>query len=306
VDAGTSGYRNFEDFNRTIIQKAKTRVLALLNIVSTGMAVAANEQNPEEMRVEPAVEMMRKYPDIIVGVKTAHYWTEKPFDQAHPPWVAVDRARQVAEKAGKPLMVDFVGRPDRTYRDLLLEHLRPGDIHTHVLGKGFDPVVDYDTGKVYDYMFAARKRGIVFDLGHGAGSFWFRTAVPALQQGFIPDSISTDLHTDSVNGPAISMTSVMSKMLNLGLPLDDVIRRSTVNPAREIHRPEFGHLSVGAGADVAVLEVRKGTFGFCDCGKGKIIGDRKIEAVMTLRNGNIVWDRDGLSMADWRTLPKLY
>jgi dihydroorotase len=155
-------------------------------------------------------------------------------------------------------------------------------------------------------MFQAQKRGIIFDVGHGAGSFWFRNGAPALRNGFIPDSISTDLHTGSVNGPVIDMISVMSKFLNLGMPLDDVIRRSTVNPAREIGRTELGHLSAGAGADVAVLALRKGTFGFWDCGKGKITGTQKLEAVMTLRDGAVVWDREGLSMEDWRKLPKLY
>ena len=306
VDAGSSGPANFEHFYQTNIKRARTRVLAFLNIVSTGMAVPANEQDPEQMDVERAVEMIRRYPGVIIGVKTAHYWTKEPFDAQHPPWVAVDQARTAAEKTGRPMMVDFYGREGRSYRDLLLEHMRPGDIHTHVLGRGFDPVVDYDTGKVYDYMFEAQKRGILFDLGHGAGSFWFRTAVPALKNGFLPDSISTDVHTGSVNGPAIDMVGVMSKTLNLGLPLEDVIRRSTLNPAREIRRPEFGHLSVGAGADIAVLELRKGSFGFWDCGRGKIIGTQKLEAMMTLRDGNIVWDREGLSMEDWRKLPKMY
>jgi dihydroorotase len=306
VDAGSSGCKNFEDFNQTTIRRARTRVLAFLNIVSTGMAVAANEQDPDFMDIGCAVQMMRRYPEIIVGVKTAHYWTREPFDEKHQPWTAVDRGRQAAEAVGKPLMVDFAGREGRSYPDLLRDHMRPGDIHTHVLGRGFNPVVDYDTGKVYGYLFEAQKRGIFFDVGHGAGSFWFRTAVPALRNGFVPDSISTDLHTGSVNGPVMDMAGVMSKLLNLGLSLEEVIRRSTVNPAQEIRRPEFGHLSAGAGADVAVFELRKGSFGFWDCGRGKIIGTQKLEAVMTLRGGAIVWDREGLSMEDWRKLPKMY
>ncbi len=306
VDAGSSGCKNFDDFNQTTIRRARTRVLAFLNIVSTGMAVAANEQDPDFMDIGCVVDVMKRYPEIIVGVKTAHYWTREPFDNKHQPWDAVDRGRQAAEAVGKPMMVDFAGRDGRPYPDLLRDHLRPGDIHTHVLGRGFNPVVDYDTGKVYSYMFEAQKRGIFFDVGHGAGSFWFRTAVPALRNGFVPDSISTDLHTGSVNGPVMDMAGVMSKLLNLGLSLEEVIRRSTVNPAQEIRRPEFGHLSVGAGADVAVLELRKGSFGFWDCGRGKITGTQKLEAVMTLRGGAIVWDREGLSMEDWRKLPKMY
>src|SRR5262249_17934701 len=156
-------------------------------------------------------------------------------------------------------MVDFYPwLPERPYPELILDRLRPGDIHTHVFAQQF-PILD-DQGKVFDHLFKARERGVIFDLGHGAASFWFRNAVPAIRQGFVPDSISTDLHTGNVNGPVVDMATTMSKLLAMGLSLEDVIARSTVAPAREIGRPELGTLGLGAGADIAVFAVDEGAF----------------------------------------------
>ena len=145
----------------------------------------------------------------------------------------------------------------------------------------------------------ARRRGVFFDVGHGAGSFWFRIAVPAVKQGFVPDSISTDLHKKSALIPNATMMTTMSKFLNMGMPLQEVILRSTVNPASLIRRPELGTLS--AGADIAVIEVLKGDFGFVDSGHAKMRGDKRLQCVLTIRNGVIVWDMNGLSWPDWET-----
>ena len=139
-------------------------------------------------------------------------------------------------------------------------------------------------------MFAARERGIHFDLGHGAGSFWFRNAVPAFRGGFPPDTISTDLHMGNINGPVVGMLNTMSKFLSMGMPLEEVIRRSTVEPARVIRRPALGTLSAGAEADVAVFRAWRGVFGFADCGKAKMTGTKKLECQLTLRAGQIVYD----------------
>ena len=140
-------------------------------------------------------------------------------------------------------------------------------------------------------------------MGHGAGSFWFRNAVPAIEQGFIPDSISTDLHKGNINFPFVDQITTMSKFLAMGVPLEDVIRRATVNPAREIHRPELGTLTVGREADIAVLELQKGRFGYTDCGNAKMIGNPKLVAQMTVRAGRIVYDPTGLSMPEWESAP---
>jgi len=295
VDAGTSGAATFLREKQEVIDHAKVRVLAFLNIVEDGME-GGTEQDVTRMDVPLCGETASKFSAIIVGVKTAHYWVEKPWDAEHPPWAAVDRAEDCARHANVPVMVDFWPRPGRTYADLILKKMRPGDIHTHVFAQQF-PILLSD-GKLNPILWEARRRGVIFDVGHGAGSFWFRNAVPAVKQGFIPDSISTDLHTGDVN--VISMTEVMSKFLSMGVPLQDVIRRSTVNPAREIRRPELGTLTVGREADVAVLELRHGHFGFIDNGLARMDGDTRIVARMTIRGGRILYDPSGLSMVEWR------
>ena len=304
VDAGTAGGKNFLHFKRTVIDLAKTRVLAFVNIVNLGM-LGDFEQDVRTMDPELAAATAMAYDDVCVGIKTAHYWTRQPWDDAHPPWAAVDRALAAGEICQKPVMIDFWPRPpERSYQDLVLHKMRPGDIHTHVYAQQF-PLLD-ENGRLNDFLFAARQRGIIFDVGHGAGSFWFRQAVPAIEQGFIPDSISTDLHTGNVNGPVIDQLTTMSKILCIGMSLEEVIKRSTVTAAEEIGRPELGTLSEGAEADVAVLKLHSGSFGYTDCGRAKMVGDQKLECVLTIRAGSIVYDPTGLSMPDWREAPPAY
>jgi len=294
VDAGTAGAETFLQEKEEVIDRARVRVLAFLNIVGNGMQ-GGLEQSVDEMDPKACAATIAKYRDIIVGVKTAHYWTALPWDAEHVPWAAVDRAIECASLANVPVMYDFWPRPDRTYEDLILKKMRPGDIHTHVFAQQF-PIILAD-GKINPALAEARARGVIFDVGHGAGSFWFRAAVPAVKQGFIPDSMSTDLHEG--NYRVVSMTNVMSKFLNMGVPLDDIIRRSTVNPASEIHRPELGTLSVGKDADIAVLELEKGHFSYIDCGVTRMDGNVKLDARMTIRAGRISYDPSGLSMVQW-------
>jgi dihydroorotase len=202
-------------------------------------------------------------------------------------------------------MVDFWPRlPERPYPDLILKMLRPGDIHTHVFAQQF-PIVNRQ-GKVNDFMFAARDRGVCFDVGHGAASFWFRNAVPAWKDGFPPDSISTDLHMANINGPVLSMLNTMNKFLNMGMPLEEVIWRSTTVPAHLIHRPALGNLSPGVEADVAVFRRLEGNFSYTDCGKARMGGHQKLECALTLRAGQIVYDPTGLSMPEWEQAPAPY
>src|SRR5882762_313608 len=288
VDAGTSGAETFLQEKEEVIDHAKVRVLAFLNIVANGMN-GGLEQTVDQMDVMLCSETIRKYPDIIVGVKTAHYWTEDPWDAEHVPWMAVDRAEECGRLANVPVMFDFWPRPERTYAELILKKMRPGDIHTHVFAQQF-PIILPD-GEINPIMAEARARGVIFDVGHGAGSFWFRNAVPAVRQGFIPDSISTDLHTG--NYTVLSMTQVMSKFLAMGVPLNEIIRRSTVNPASEIRRPELGTLSVGKDADIAVLEALNGKFSYIDCGFARMDGTGKLIARMTVRAGRILYDPSG-------------
>jgi dihydroorotase len=301
VDAGTAGAETFLAEKDGVIDHAKVRVLAFLNIVANGMS-GGLEQSVYEMDVKRCTDTIKKYPDIIVGVKTAHYWTGQPWDGEHTPWAAVDRAIACAQATDRPVMYDFWPRPDRSYADLILQKARPGDIHTHVFAQQF-PIILPD-GKLNPIMADARKRGVIFDVGHGAGSFWFRNAVPAVKQGFVPDSMSTDLHMG--NFTILSFDDVISKFRAMGVPLDDLIKRSTVNPANEIRRPELGTLSAGKEADIAVLEELHGKFGFADCGFARMDGNVRIVARMTVRAGHIVFDPSGLSMVEWEKARKQY
>jgi len=294
VDAGTSGAETFLQEKEEVIERVKVRVLAFLNIVANGMS-GGLEQSLDQMDSKLCAATIKKYPDLIVGVKTAHYWTKEPWDAEHVPWAAVDRAIECGTLANVPVMFDFWPRPERTYEDLILKKMRPGDIHTHVFAQQF-PIILPD-GKLNPALAEARARGVIFDVGHGGGSFWFRNAVPAEKQGFIPDSISTDLHTGDYT--VVSMSNVMSKFLAMGVPLDDVVRRSTVNPANEIRRPELGTLSVGKDADIAVLELMKGHFGYIDSGVAKMDANIRLMARMTVRAGRILYDPSGLSMVEW-------
>jgi dihydroorotase len=297
ADAGSSGYQNFEDFKTHIIDRSKTRVLAFLNIVGAGMRGPKYENNLADMEAGPAAEMAKKHAGVIVGIKTAHY--------AGPEWTPVEHAVEAGTAAGIPVMVDFgANKPERPIDVLLTQKLRPGDIYTHCysgLRGELDP-----QGKVNRGMIEGRKRGVIFDVGHGGGSFAWRIAVPFIEQGFLPDSISTDLHIGSMNAGMKDMLNLMSKFLALGLSVDNVIAKSTWNPAREIHHEELGQLTVGAIADVAVLRVETGNFGFIDMYGARISGRQKFICELTLRDGKVAYDLNGISRPDWKTLPKDY
>jgi len=296
VDTGGSGWRDFPHFKRQVIDRSQTRVLALLNIVGSGMKGGPVEQDLADM--DPKLTAMRiaAYPDILVGVKVAHYQGNE--------WDPVERAVAAGEVAGVPVMVDFGGHvPELSLETLLLDRLRPGDIFTHTYAHvaGRIPIVTRG-GDLQDFLPRARERGIVFDVGHGAGSFLFRQAVPATRQGFYPDTISTDLHRASMNGGMKDMLNVMSKLLNLGMPLNDVVAASTSKPATVINRPELGHLGEGAPADITVLSVHTGSFGFVDSAGGRFTGSQKLQCELTIRDGRIVWDLNGLSHSDWERM----
>jgi len=149
-------------------------------------------------------------------------------------------------------------------------------------------------------MVEGRKRKIIFDIGFAQASFYWYVAVPAYQAGFQPDSISTDLHTNSMNGGMKNYNNVMTAILALGSPIADVVRMSTWAPAQEIHRPQLGNLDVGAEADIAVLRVEKGAFGILDSAQARLAGTQRIVTEMTLRKGNVAYDLNGLAGEDWQ------
>jgi len=296
VDAGSSGWRNFEFFRTTVIDRARTRVLALINIAGFGMISDQTEQG--DFNAKEVARLAKKHSDVVVGVKSAHYQL--------PGWDSVDQALAAGREANIPIMVDFgYFLPERPFYDLVTKRLRPGDMPTHSF-RGPVPWVD-EQGKLYDYLHEARKRGVKFDVGHGGGSFVMRNAAAAVAQGFYPDSISTDLHTGSMNGTMMDMPTLMSKMMALGMPLEAVVRASTWNPARQIGREaELGHLSVGAPADVAAFRLLDGEFAFRDASNGGVEGRRRLFCELTLNGGRIAWDWNSRSGTDYRELGPEY
>ena len=293
ADAGSTGWRDFPDFRDNTIKKKKTRVLAFLNIVGAGIGTG-KEMDPADMDAEAAASMAKENPDYVVGFKSAHY--------TGPGWPSVENAVKAGNLAHLPVMVDFgMITQDRGIDTLFLDKLRPGDIFTHCFSGHREEVLQ--DGKLNPLMREGRKRGIVFDIGYGAGSFFWYVAVPAYQAGFYPDSISTDLHSNSMNGGVKSMTNIMSSILNLGSSLADVIRMSTWAPAQEIRRPQLGNLDAGAEADVAVLRLEKGNFGLLDSAGARKSGTERILCELTLRKGEVVWDLNGLASQDWQSFP---
>ncbi|HNR40870.1 MAG TPA: amidohydrolase/deacetylase family metallohydrolase [Bacteroidales bacterium] len=293
VDVGSSGWRSFPDFKRQTIDASRTRVLAFLNIAAEGMRGGPFEQTTLDMNPVLTARCARQYPSDIVGIKLAHY-------NGHE-WAPTDSAVRAGELAKLPVMIDFgSATPPLSLEELFMKHLRPGDIFTHPYAyfpASRETVVDED-GKVKPFVFAAVKRGIKFDLGHGGGSFRWSQAIPSVRQGFVADAISSDLHTGSMNSGMKDMANLMSKFLAMGLDIQEVILRSTWNPAMIINRPDLGNLSIGSEADVAVFSLSRGDFGFLDISGEKLKGDKKFVAELTLRAGNIVWDLNGISAPD--------
>ena len=291
VDAGTTGWRNFPDFKTRVIDKSQTRVLALLNISGAGMGTG-REDTVAELDAAAAAKMAKAHPGVIVGFKSAHF--------AGPGWESIEAAVKAGKETDLPVMVDFgYLNQIRSLPTLLLDKLRAGDIYTHCYSGHREELLE--NGKVNPAMFTGRKRGIFFDVGFGAGSFYWYVAVPAMQQGFPPDSISTDLHTGSMNAGLKTMLNAMSSILNLGARLDQVIAMSTWNPAKQIKRTDLGSLDTGAEADIAVLRVDKGRFGFIDSAGARNSGTEAIVNELTLRKGRVVFDLNGRASDDWKS-----
>ncbi len=290
VDAGGAGWKSFALFKKNIIDNSQTRVLSLLNIVGEGMRGGAYEQNLNDMDGKMTGLVAKANPGVVVGVKVAH------FEGAD--WTPVDRAVEAGKLANIPVMIDFGGsNPPLSIEELFMKHLRPGDIFTHCFGhlKTREAIVDEKTNDLKPFVWDARKRGIIFDVGYGGISFVFEQAIPAVKKGFYPNSISTDLHGGSMNNAMKDELSVMSKFLAIGMPLNEVIRAATWNPAQEIKREDLGHLSAGAEADIAILNLRAGKFGLFDYTGYKIDAGKKFECEMTIRAGKIVYDLNGIA-----------
>ncbi|MBM31483.1 MAG: amidohydrolase/deacetylase family metallohydrolase [Chloroflexi bacterium] len=295
LDAGGSGWKTFDEFKDTVINTSITRVFALLNIVGGGM-IEDHEQNVSDMDPEKTAEKILERRDMCVGIKVAHFMA--------PSWEAVSRGRKAADLSNTFMMIDQNPIHNRTIDQMLNDYMKKGDVLTHVYGYG-KPILNKD-GKIRESYIKARERGIKFDLGHGAGSFSFRMAEPAMSQGFQPDTISTDHHRSSLLKCHANMPECMTKMLALGMSLEDTIKKSTIIPALQLGHPELGNLSEGSVADVAILKITEGDFGLTDNGQsGNRIykTNKRINPFMTIKGGEIVWDREGISRDDWSSTP---
>lgn len=292
VDCGGPGWKDFATFKKNIIDESRTRVLAFLNIVGGGMRGVKWEQDFDDMDPKKAAETALANKEYIVGFKLAHVEAES--------WIPTERVVEAGRLADMPVIIDFGGSDDHpplSIEKLFADHLRPGDIYTHVFTelKRRDPIVDLTSRKLKPFVIPAQRKGIIFDVGFGGGSFNFDQAIPAMKAGFFPNTMGTDLHRGSVNGAMKNQLNVLSTFLALGMDIPAVISRSTWAPAQAIRREELGHLSVGAIADVAILGVRKGNFGFRDVAGKKITGSQRFECEMTIKGGRIVYDLNAIA-----------
>lgn len=295
VDAGSSGWRSFEDFKDRVIDRSQTRVLADLNIVGAGMRGSKYEDNLDDMDGEATAKMALKYPGLIVGIKSAHF--------TGPEWKPYEQAVKAGTIANIPVMIDYGScRSERPLYELLASKLRPGDIYTHEYS-GLRGEQDPATGKASKAMLIGRQRGIYFDVGHGGGSFAWSVAVPMMHTGFGPDSLSTDLHIESMNAGMKDLLNVADKFLAMGQTIPQVLTEMTWNPAREIKQEQLGNLSVGSPADIAVLSVEHGQFGFVDMYNKKLMGTQKLVCQLTVRAGKVVFDLNGISADLWNAEP---
>jgi dihydroorotase len=288
VDCGGAGWKSFPTFKRNIIDRAQTRVLSFLNIVGEGMRGRADyEQDISDMDAKMAAKTAVENKDSVVGFKLAHF--------ASFSWIPVERVLEAGKLANMPVIVDL-GYP--LPLEEFFNRLRPGDIYTHVFTEAprREPVVDVKTRRLKPFVIPAQKRGIIFDVGFGSGSFDFNQAVPAIKAGFLPNTMGTDIHSSSLLGAMKDQMNVLSIFLAMGMDIRGLIARSTWAPAQAIKREDLGNLSVGAIADVAVLSVRQGHFGFKDTNGNKLEGGgtQKLECELTIKDGRIVYDLNAI------------
>ncbi len=284
VDAGTSGAFSFPVFRKFIIERAATRIRALLHVVSIGMIAGGtpNMGELEDLRYcvpKIAIEEVNKNRDLIVGLKirfSRGYTGPNDYE-------GMKRAREAADELRLPLMI-HIGWA-HTALPKLLELMKKGDVVTHSFNGRPNGIIDED-GKLLPEVIEARQRGVLFDVGHGAGSFSFDMMEKCLQQDFLPDTISSDLYSANIDGPVFDLVTTLSKFLMLGLSLRQVIERAAARAARVFDfGAEIGALRPGAEADVSVLELREGKFVFADSGGKTRTGRQKIEPVVTIRDG---------------------
>ena len=282
VDAGSASWTSFPGFRQYVVEPAITRILAFVHISGIGMIdeTVGEMRNLEYAKPEKVAQTVIENQDIAVGIKVRQGKFEVGNNGVEPLRAAIE----AAERAKVPVMCHIqagIPLPE------VLKLLRPGDIVTHSFQGCGDSIID-EKGQVLPEVWAARDRGVLFDVGHGKFSFKYEVARRAMDQGFIPDVISTDLHTGNISGPVHDLPTTLSKFLHLGLSLDEVIEKSTIAPARAIRRgDELGHLKIGSVADLAVWDLVEGEFEFCDAHGTKYIGKERLQAYSTIRQGKL-------------------
>ena len=289
VDTGTAGWINYRGLERYVIEPSETRILAYVNLSGVGLPWRSGEMVYEGyVSAGECARAVLNHPKTALGVKVRLYrGVGGDADLRDLLHIAIE----AANRCEKPLMV-HISNADVPLRDLI-RHLRPGDIVTHCF-HGTQPASIIDNrGKVIPEAWDARDRGVIFDIGHGLGSFSYDIGRAAMEDGFPPDTISSDIHSYNIDGPVYDLPTTMSKFLNLGMPLDEVIRRSTIEPARTIYRADdLGHLGVGAAGDVAVLELESGAFELTDSMQQVLMGERRLACRASVRAGKIWWQAD--------------
>ena len=275
VDTGSAGPGNFAGFRKHVIEPSQVRILAYLHVSHAGIfgfsdrVMVGESCDLRLMNPIDAVAVAEANRDVIVGIKVRVGLHASGTSGAVPLQIALE----VAEAAGMPLMC-HIDHPPPSYEEVL-DMLRPGDVLTHAF-RPFPNSPATQQGTVKREVLEARKRGVKFDIGHGKGSFAFKTARAMLANGFMPDTISSDVHALCINGPAFDQVTTMSKFLCLGVPLSDVIAASTVNAAMALKRPELGSLKPGSAGDATILSIREGTFDYVDVVGEHLTGDRRI------------------------------
>jgi dihydroorotase len=277
IDTGSAGPGNFAGFRRHVIEKSQVRILAYLHVSFAGIygfshrVMVGESEEIRMMAPRDAAEVADANRDVIVGIKVRVGLHASGTSGVAP----LDIALQVADEVGLPLMA-HIDHPPPSYEEVI-ERLRPGDVLTHAF-RPFPNAPVSGQGKIRQAVRDARERGVLFDIGHGKGSFSFKTARAMLANGFYPDTISSDVHALCIDGPAFDQVTTLSKFLCLGMPLNEVIKASTLNAAFALRRPELGSLTPGSVGDATVLSVREGRFDYVDVLGEHLIGDKRIVA----------------------------
>ena len=282
VDAGSSGWATFPGFSDYIAGPAQTRILCYLHISGIGLVYGPVGEMLDLRYADPGrvADTIIENRDLIVGVKVRQGGAQVGDNGVEPLKLAIE----AAERADVPIMC-HIGAGVRLPE--ILKLMRPGDVITHCFQGVGDSILD-EKGRVIPDAWAARQDGVIFDVGHGAGSFRYEVAQQAMQQGFISDVISTDLHIGNINGPVYDLPTTLSKFLHLGLSLEAVIENATIQPAKAIQRDdEIGHLKIGSPANITVLDLLDGEFEFFDAHRKKFVGHQKLEALFTIRQQTI-------------------